>query len=146
MTIRTPEAAVLRFELLAMATRIKEIGALCRNEWLLSPPVGAPPMFDIGVTAIALEAHAESLADIHQLPAESALNEIIYPPGYKPPDGRLLPPYGTKAWGIVDRFVPAKLEMTQRYLLCGLIAGTITRCVEEALDRAPLQPGVDDQD
>lgn len=146
MTIKAAEAAVLRFELMAMAARIKEIGARCRNEWLLSPPTSQPPMFDIGVTAITLESHAQSLAEIFNLPAEWALNELTYPPGYEPPDGMLLPPHGTRAWGIVDRFIPAKLPQWQRYLVCGLIAGTIHKAVEEALEFAPLQPGVDPDD
>ena len=130
---------MIRFELVAMAARIKEIGKLCRNEWLLSEK----PMFDIGVMAITLESHADILAEIHNLATDSALNDIKYPPGYEPPNGPMLPPYGARAWAIVDRFVPAKLDLIQRYLLCGLIAGTITRCVEEALEFAPLQPGVD---
>lgn len=143
MTIQAEEANVVRFELLAMATRLKEIGQLCRNEWLLSPP---STWFDLGVAAGALEEHAASLTEIFNLPADTQLGDKTYPPGYEPPSGPLLPRWGTRAWGIVDRFIPARLSMLQRYLLAGLIAGTIERCVEEALDASPLQPVAEDDD
>lgn len=143
MTIKAQEAAVIRFELVAMAARIKEIGALCRNEWLLAPLDIGPPLDDTGAVVKALEARAESLAEIFMLPANSALSDITYPPSHKQPDGSSLWPHGERAWAIVDRFIPAKLSTLQRYVTAGLIAGVMHRCVEEALDDTPLQPVAD---
>lgn len=127
------EAQVVRFELRAMAARLRELG-----------PLMAPPDFAEDM-ASKIGRVAALMGGVYNLGTETGLSEASYAPGYEPPNGVLLPPHGAEAWHIVDGYLPMKMTFAQRNWVCGIIAGTIIRCVDEVRAGEPVPKGGKDR-